>query len=75
MLSSHLHLHHVDGVPAALDFFGAISSLLNEDDSGKTMIQIPQVNGGHTAFKIPTSHTHTHHEMNDTPTTQTLKAA
>lgn len=49
----HLHLHHVDGVPAALDLLGAVAGLLDEDDAGEAVIQIPQVDGGNPALKIP----------------------
>lgn len=49
----HLHLHHVDGVPAALDLLGAVPSLLDEDHASKTMVQVPEVDRRDTTFKIP----------------------
>lgn len=39
----YLHLHHVDGIPAAFDLLGSVSSLLYEDHASKAMIQIPEV--------------------------------
>lgn len=50
---AHLHLHHMDGVPAALDLLRAVAGFLNEDDAGEAVIQIPQVDGGNPALKIP----------------------
>lgn len=49
----YLHFHHMDGVPAALDLLRSISSLLYEDHSSKAVIQVPEVDRGDTAFKIP----------------------
>lgn len=43
----------MDGVPASLDLLGAVSSFLDEDDSGESVIQIPQVHGGNPALEIP----------------------
>ena len=50
---AHLHLHNVDGVPAPLDLLGAIAGLLDEDDTGEAVVQVPEVNGRHAALKVP----------------------
>lgn len=50
---SHLNLHHMDGVPAPFDLLGSIPSLLDENNSSKAMIQVPEVHGGHTTLKVP----------------------
>lgn len=50
---SHLHLHHMDGVPAPFDLLGAIPGLFDENNSSEAMIQVPEVHGGHTALKVP----------------------
>lgn len=39
----YLHFYHVDGIPAAFDLLGSISSLLYEDHSSEAMIKIPEV--------------------------------
>lgn len=49
---SHLHFHHMDGVPASFDLLGSIASLLDENDSSKSMIQVPEVHRGNTTLKI-----------------------
>lgn len=49
---SHLHLHHMDGVPASFNLLGSIASLLDENDSSKSMIQVPEVHRGNTTLKI-----------------------
>ena len=54
---AHLHLHHVDGVPAPLDLLGAVPGLLDEDDAGKAVVQVPQVHGRHAALKVPATRT------------------
>ncbi len=43
----------MDGVPASLDLLGAVSGFLDEDDSGESVVQIPQVHGGNPALEIP----------------------
>lgn len=48
----HLHFHHMDGVPASFNLLGSITSLLDENDSSKSMIQVPEVHRGHTTLKI-----------------------
>ena len=48
---AHLDLHHMDGVPAALDLL-CVPSLLNEDHACKAMVQVPQVHRTHAALKI-----------------------
>lgn len=48
----HLHFHHVDGVPASFNLLGSIASLLDENDPGKSMIQVPEVHRGDAALKI-----------------------
>lgn len=50
---SHLHLHHMDGVPTPFDLLGSIPGLLDENNSGKAMIQVPEVHRGHTTLKVP----------------------
>ncbi len=50
---SHLHLHHMDGVPAPFDLLGSIPGLLDENNSSEAMIQVPEVHGGHTTLKVP----------------------
>lgn len=50
---SHLHLHHMDGVPAPFDLLGSIPSLLDENNSSEAMIQVPEVHGGHATLKVP----------------------
>lgn len=50
---SHLHLHDVDGVPAPFDFLGSVPSLLDENNSGEAVIQVPEVHGGDAALKVP----------------------
>lgn len=54
---SHLNLHHMDGVPAPFDLLGSIPSLLDENNSSKAMIQVPEVHGGHPTLKVPTKST------------------
>lgn len=48
----HLHFHHVDGVPAALDLLRPIAGLFDENDSGEAVVQVPQVHGRHATFKV-----------------------
>lgn len=50
---SYLHLHHMDGVPAPFDLLRSIPSLLDENNSSKAMIQVPEVHGGHAPLKVP----------------------
>lgn len=50
--ASHLHFHHMDGVPASFNLLRSIASLLDENDSSKSMIQVPEVHRGHTTLKI-----------------------
>lgn len=52
LLVSHLHFHHMDGVPASFNLLGSIASLLDENDSSKSMIQVPEVHRGHTTLKV-----------------------
>lgn len=43
----------MDGVPAAFDLLGSIPGLLDQNDSGEAMIQVPEVHGGHASLKVP----------------------
>lgn len=54
---SHLHLHHMDGVPAPFDLLGSIAGLLDENNSSEAMIQVPEVHRGHATLKVPGRHT------------------
>lgn len=47
----------MDGVPAPFDLLGTVSGLLNENNSRKAVIQIPEVHRGNPAFKIPDQQT------------------
>lgn len=51
-LASHLHFHHVDGVPAPLDLLGSITGLLDENDSSEATVQVPQIHRRHATFKV-----------------------
>lgn len=53
---SHLHLHHMDGVPAPFDLLGSIPGLLDENNSSEAMIQVPEVHRGHATLKVPEKH-------------------
>ena len=47
-----LDLYDVNRVPAPLDLLGSVSRLLDKDDAGETMLQVPEVHGRHAALKV-----------------------
>lgn len=49
---SHHHFHHMDRVPAPFDLLRSIPSLLDENDSSKAVIQVPEVHRRHTTLKV-----------------------
>ncbi|CAN8016896.1 unnamed protein product [Ixodes persulcatus] len=49
---AHLHFHDVDGVPAAHDLPGAVPALLDEHDARKAVVQVPQVDRGHSTLEV-----------------------
>ena len=51
-----LDLNNVNGVPGSLhglSLLGGVLGLLDEDDSGKAIIQVPGVDGGNTTLVVP----------------------
>lgn len=42
----------MDGIPAALDLLGSVAGLLDENDSSKAVVQVPEIHGGHATFKV-----------------------
>ena len=51
-MGSYLNFDNVNRIPASLDHFWPISGLLDEDDPSKTAVQVPQVDGGHSALEV-----------------------
>lgn len=50
---AHLHLHHMNGVPASFNLLGSIAGLFDENNSCKAMIQVPEIHRGHATLKVP----------------------
>ncbi len=48
----YLDFYHMDGVPAALDPL-CVTRLLDQDYTGKSMVQVPKVHRTQTTFKVP----------------------
>ena len=47
-----LHLHHMDRVPAAPDLLRPVPRLLDEDDAGEALVEVPKVHGGDAALEV-----------------------
>ena len=48
----YLNFNNMNGIPASFDLLRAVPSLFYENDSGKPVIEIPQVHAGHSTLEV-----------------------